>query len=283
LAAAWTPSTAGAGGAVYSTIGDLLLWNDALHHDRMLAPESYRSMITPHHGDYGFGLVITKKPFGTLISHTGSYSPQSVSAMLLYVPELDLSLAGGSSRSYEDSGLKPMGEALLARAALGPGVLAPQASGWSQVILSSVQALLQLAVVSYALHTSWVCYFRRSQFDRLRWWLRYHAALLTLAAYALRWRDYPFDPLVMAWGMWCLGVACASRWWALPGWTRSLGAKELPGLLGQALFFSVALYFTPFRHLGVALVALALGLVPLAVQFLRRRQREHRAPLSAAR
>ncbi|MEY2936238.1 MAG: hypothetical protein RL033_6987 [Pseudomonadota bacterium] len=175
----WTPSSAGAGGAIYSTLGDLLLWNDALHHGRVLTPESYRSMTRPRHGDYGFGLVITKKPFGTLSSHAGSHSPQSVSALLQYVPELDLSLAGGSSRSYEDSGLKPLGEALLARAAQGPGVPSPRAPGWGEVLLSSWQALLQLAVLGYALHTSWVCYARRSQLDSLSWWLRYHGALLT--------------------------------------------------------------------------------------------------------
>jgi D-alanyl-D-alanine carboxypeptidase len=164
----WTPSTLGAGGAIYSTLGDLLVWNDALHHGRVLAPESYSAMTRPRHGDYGFGLVITKKPFGTLISHAGSHSPQSVSAMLLYVPELDLSLAGGSSRSYEDSGLKPLGEALLASAAHSPVVSAPRASDWDEVLLSSLLALLQLAVVGYALYTSWICYFGRLQLDLRR-------------------------------------------------------------------------------------------------------------------
>jgi CubicO group peptidase (beta-lactamase class C family) len=279
----WTPSTMGAGGAIYSTLGDLLLWNDALHHGRVLAPESYRAMTTPRHGDYGFGLVITKKPFGTLISHAGSHSPQSVSAMLLYVPELDLSLAGGSSRSYEDSGLKPLGEALLARAAHGPGVPAPRASGWVEVLLSSLLALLQLGVVGYALYTSWICYYRRSQLDRLSWWLRYHGALLALLAYALRWRDPAFDPLIVAWGTWCLGLAWASRWWLLRGWSGGLSVKKLSGLLGQGLFFAVVVYFLPLRYRGVAAGVLAVELVPLAVQRLRRAQRAPGAPLSTAR
>jgi CubicO group peptidase (beta-lactamase class C family) len=266
----WTPSTVGAGGAIYSTLGDLLLWNDALHHGRVLGPESYRAMIRPRHGDYGFGLVITQKPFGTLISHAGSHSPQSVSAVLMYVPELDLSLAGGSSRSYEDSGLKPLGEALLARAAHGPDVPAPRAPGWADVLLSSLPALLQLAVVGYALHTSWICYFRRSRLDRLSWWLRYHGALLALLAYALRWRDDAFDPLIVAWGTWCLGVAWASRWWLLQRWRGGLGVKKLSGLLGQGLFFAVVVYFLPLRYLSVAAGVLAVQLVPLAVQRLRR-------------
>ncbi|MEY4548774.1 MAG: hypothetical protein RL685_4969 [Pseudomonadota bacterium] len=265
----WTPSTAGAGGAIYSTLADLLLWSDALHHGRVLTSESYRSMTRPRHGDYGFGLVITKKPFGTLISHAGSHSPQSVSALLQYVPELDLSLAGGSSRSYEDSGLKPLAEALLARVAQSPSVPTPRAPGWGQVLLSSWQALLQLLVVGYALYTSWACYVRRSQLDSLSWWLRYHAPLLALLAYSLRWRDYPFDPLVVAWSMWCLAVAWASRWWALPGWTRGLDVKSLLGLLARGLFFAVVLYFLPLRYLGVAAAVLAVELVPLAVRLLR--------------
>jgi len=279
----WTPSTMGAGGAVYSTLGDLLLWNDALHHGRVLAPESYRAMITPGHGDYGFGLVITKKPFGTLISHAGSHSPQSVSAMLLYVPELDLSLAGGSNRSYEDSELKPLGEALLASAAHGSGVPAPRAPGGVEVLLSSQLALLQLAVVGYALYTSWICYARRSRLDRVGWWLRYHTALLALLAYVLRWRDYPFDPLVVAWGTWCLAVAWASRWWVLPDWTRGPGVKKPVMLVGQGLLFAVVLYFLPFRYLGVAAAVLLVELLPLAVQLLRRAQRTPGAPLSAVR
>jgi len=269
----WTPSSAGAGGAIYSTLGDLLLWNDALHHGRVLAPESYRAMTTPRHGDYGFGLVITKKPYGTLISHAGSHSPQSVSALLQYVPELDLSLAAGSNRSYEDSGLKPLAEALLARAAHAADVPAPRAPGWGQLLLSSLQVVLQLAVVGYALYTSWICYCRRSQSQRLSWWLRYHGALLALLAYALRWRDYPFDLLVVAWATWCLSVAWASRWWTLPGWARDLGVKSLPRLLAHGLFFALVLYFLPFRYLGVAAAVLAVGLAPLAVQLSRRAQR----------
>jgi CubicO group peptidase (beta-lactamase class C family) len=279
----WTPSTVGAGGAIYSTLDDLLLWNDALHHGRVLAPESYRAMTTPRHGDYGFGLVITKKPFGTLISHAGSHSPQSVSALLQYVPELDLSLAGGSSRSYEDSGLKPLGEALLARAAHAPGVPAPRASGWVEVLLSSLLALLQIAVVGYALGTSWICFFRRAQFDGLRWWLRYHTAWLALLAYSLRWRDTAFDPLVVGWALGCLGVAWASRWWLLPAWPRELGLRTLSGLLARVLSFAVVLYFLPLRYLSVAVAVLAVELVPLALRRLRRAQRAPAVPLSAAR
>jgi hypothetical protein len=266
----WTPSTAGAGGSIYSSLGDLLIWNDALHHGRILAPESYQAMITPHHGDYGLGLVITRKPFGTLISHAGSHSPQSVSAILAYVPELDLSLAGGANRSYEDSGLKALGEALLASAAQMPDVPAPSAPGWAEVLLSSLLALLQFAVVGYALYTSWICYFRRLRLARLSWWLRYHTALLAVLAYALRWRDHPFDPLVVAWGTWCLGVAWASRWWELPAWTRGSGLKTLSGLIGQMLAFTVVLYFLPFRYLGVALAVLVVGLGPRGVQLWRR-------------
>jgi CubicO group peptidase (beta-lactamase class C family) len=269
----WAPSSVGAGGSIYSTVGDLLLWNDALHHGRVLAPESYRAMVTPRHGDYGLGLVITKKPYGTLISHAGSHSPQSVSAVLLYVPELDLSLAGGAGRSYEDSGLKPLGEALLASAAHSPGVPPPNTPGWGTMLASSLLPLLQLGVVGYALYTSWLCYFRRARFDRLSWWLRYHSALLAVLAYALRWRDLPFDPLIVAWATGCVAIAWASRWWALPAWARGSGVRKPARLLGRASFLAVVLYFLPFRYLGVAVAVLVVGLGPFAVQLLRRTQR----------
>lgn len=284
----WGPSQSGAGGAIYSTVSDLLLWNDALHHGRVLAPESYRAMTTPRHGDYGLGLVITRKPFGTLISHAGSHFPYSASALLQYVPEHDLSLAGGSNRSYEDSGMKPLAEALLASATSASAeaasrVPAPGAPGWQAMLLSSLLPLLQLAVLVYALYISWYCYARRAQQDWLSWWLRYHTALLAVLAYALRWRDYPFDPLIVLWGAWCLGGAWAARWWALPAWTRGRGLKKSSVLLGQGLSFAVVLYYLPFRYLGAALAVLAVELLPLAARQLRRAQRTPGAPLSPAR
>ena len=36
-----------AAGAMASTVGDLLIWSDALHHGRVLKPDSYQQMITP--------------------------------------------------------------------------------------------------------------------------------------------------------------------------------------------------------------------------------------------
>lgn len=105
-----------------------------------------------------------------------------MSAILLYVPEHDLSLAGAAGRSYEDSGLKALGEALLASAARSPDVMAPSAPNWGAVLLSSLSAALQFAVVGYALYTSWFCYACRFQLDRLSWWLRYHTALLAVRA-----------------------------------------------------------------------------------------------------
>ena len=265
----WTPSTVGAAGAIYSTLGDLLTWNDALHHGRVLRPESYQAMVTPRHGDYGFGLVITRKPFGTLISHAGSHSPQSVSALLQYVPELDLSLAGGSGRSYVDSGMKALGEALLASAAHEANVPAPRAPGWGEEVLASWALLLQLAVVGYALHTSWRGFARRARVERLSWWLRHHTALLAVLAYTLRYRDEPVDPLLFVWSAWCLGMACVSRWWAIPPWTRGTGVKKRFWLLAQVLAFAVVLYFVPRRYLAVAAAVLTAGLVPVAVRSLR--------------
>lgn len=172
---------------------------------------------------------------------------------------------------------------MLASAAHASDVAAPRASGWVEVLLSSHLALLQLAVVGYALYTSWICYVRRWRLDRLSWWLRYHTALLALLAYTLRWRDNPLDPLVVAWGAWCLGVAWASGWWRLPGWTRGPGLKKPATLVGQGLLFTGVLYFLPFRYLSVAAAVLAVESLPLAVQLLRRAQRTPGTPLSPVR
>jgi CubicO group peptidase (beta-lactamase class C family) len=55
-------------GALYSTTLDLARWNTALDEGKLLTAESYRTMLTPGKGDYGFGWFIRdrdgRKEFG---------------------------------------------------------------------------------------------------------------------------------------------------------------------------------------------------------------------------
>lgn len=67
-----------AAGGIYSTIGDLLLWNEALAHSgKLLSADSLRQMFsiypatTGHDGqNYGYGVVITHR-FGKLMYYHG--------------------------------------------------------------------------------------------------------------------------------------------------------------------------------------------------------------------
>jgi CubicO group peptidase (beta-lactamase class C family) len=60
-----------AAGGLYSTVGDLLVWDQALYADKPLRAKSLRQMFTPALDDYGFGWVITKDRGHRFIWHNG--------------------------------------------------------------------------------------------------------------------------------------------------------------------------------------------------------------------
>jgi D-alanyl-D-alanine carboxypeptidase len=79
-----------AAGAMASTVGDLLIWSDALHHGRVLKPDSYRQMTTPARLTdgaqasilkpdgtrriigYGMGLSVSGDPAAPELAHDGA-------------------------------------------------------------------------------------------------------------------------------------------------------------------------------------------------------------------
>ena len=68
------PSVAYAAGALYSTVEDLLAWDEALYTDRLVSHASLEDMFTPRHGVVGYGWAI-----GTLFNrriehHNGEIS-----------------------------------------------------------------------------------------------------------------------------------------------------------------------------------------------------------------
>lgn len=98
-----------AAGALYSTLDDLLVWNRALHGDRLLTPRSYAMMIADHapdttpdergrpRRDWGFGLF--SNSLGRRVSpgfddrqiyHTGSWS--GFRNMVTYQPDEDVTV-----------------------------------------------------------------------------------------------------------------------------------------------------------------------------------------------
>lgn len=68
---------ASSAGGVYSTVGDLILWDRALDSDDILAENTRRQMFTPGLGDYGYGWFIMDMPVGpdhavrSVIRHPG--------------------------------------------------------------------------------------------------------------------------------------------------------------------------------------------------------------------
>lgn len=89
----WDMSWAGGAGAIYSTVGDLFIWNEALHGAKVINRESLKAATTvvklpkgvASSMSYGYGLCSTTHRRLPLISHSGGL--QGWKADLLYFPE----------------------------------------------------------------------------------------------------------------------------------------------------------------------------------------------------
>ncbi|HWQ33033.1 MAG TPA: serine hydrolase [Blastocatellia bacterium] len=74
----------GAAGALYSTVGDLMAWTEALHSDRLLSARSREAMMTPVKNNYGYGLTINTQFNRSVIGHGGGIN--GFSTYLQYYP-----------------------------------------------------------------------------------------------------------------------------------------------------------------------------------------------------
>ncbi len=89
----WDMSWAGGAGALYSTVGDLHRWNEALHNGKVIGPASYKAATTPvklpkgktNSMSYGYGLCSTTHRRLPVINHSGGL--QGWKSDLLYFPE----------------------------------------------------------------------------------------------------------------------------------------------------------------------------------------------------
>jgi CubicO group peptidase (beta-lactamase class C family) len=68
------PTTAYAGGGLYSTVGDLLLWDQALYSERLVSRKSLDEIFTPVRNGYGYGWRIGEKHGRREADHSGSLS-----------------------------------------------------------------------------------------------------------------------------------------------------------------------------------------------------------------
>lgn len=77
-------------GALYSTTGDLLKWEQGLFGGRVLKPESLTRMTTPFKSDYGIGIRIRTVDGHRLITHNGGI--EGFSTSLNYYPDDKLTI-----------------------------------------------------------------------------------------------------------------------------------------------------------------------------------------------
>jgi CubicO group peptidase (beta-lactamase class C family) len=79
-----------AAGSLYSTTGDLLLWEHALFSGKVLNDASFKAMTTPGLGGYGLGIAIKKQDNVTVVEHDGGI--EGFNTHLSYVPERKIAI-----------------------------------------------------------------------------------------------------------------------------------------------------------------------------------------------
>jgi hypothetical protein len=95
----WDMSWAGGAGAMYSTVGDLFIWNEALHGGKVINADSLKAATTVYKlpksatasMSYGYGLCSTTHRRLPVICHSGGL--QGWMADLLYFPQQKTTVA----------------------------------------------------------------------------------------------------------------------------------------------------------------------------------------------
>ncbi len=110
-----------AAGSLYSTVDDLLKWDQALYGTAVLSEASKRKMWTPNLGDYGYGWMIAKRFGTTALEHGGGIN--GFNTMLIRLPEKKLTAIVLANANTPATG--PIAAGLLA-IALGQPVQVPK-------------------------------------------------------------------------------------------------------------------------------------------------------------
>ena len=94
-------------GALYSTVGDLLTWEQSLYTDKLLPEAARRIMWTPFKNNYAYGWSIAEPSPSTFghkrIAHSGGIN--GFSAMLIRVPDENVTAIVLSNNSTVNAGL----------------------------------------------------------------------------------------------------------------------------------------------------------------------------------
>jgi CubicO group peptidase (beta-lactamase class C family) len=110
----WDMSWVGAAGALYSTVGDLERWNEAVFGGKVLSAASARAAFTPvrlngsqapAEGGYGYGWYVGKLRGASEIQHGGGL--EGFEAQLTRFPEQKLTVVALTNASPPAPGLAP--------------------------------------------------------------------------------------------------------------------------------------------------------------------------------
>ncbi|HWB05493.1 MAG TPA: serine hydrolase [Verrucomicrobiales bacterium] len=110
----WDMSWAGGAGALYSTVGDMLRWSEALFGGKILKEASYKEMITPvklaegvDGMVYGCGLLLSEVRRLPAIGHGGGLNGWS--SDLIYFPQQHCTIVALSNAMPGAPGFEPAG------------------------------------------------------------------------------------------------------------------------------------------------------------------------------
>src|SRR5262249_51903646 len=81
-----------AAGSLYSTVEDMLKWDNALYTDKILPHKSFERMWTPVKDEYGYGWAINKRWGKKVITHNGGLP--GCTTTIEHHPESKLFVAG---------------------------------------------------------------------------------------------------------------------------------------------------------------------------------------------
>lgn len=108
----WDMSWAGGAGALYSTVGDLFRWNEALFSGKVVNEASFKAATTPvtlppgvDGMKYGYGLVMSELHRMPMIGHGGGLNGWSTN--LVRLPELHCTVVALANALPPPSGLSP--------------------------------------------------------------------------------------------------------------------------------------------------------------------------------
>ena len=101
----WDSTVSYAAGGIWSTTGDMYKWAQAIAGKKILSPDSWKAMLTPHLDNYGYGVYLDSLYGRLSIAHGGGL-PGYI-AYLDYFPADDVTIILLNNHGWFDETLNP--------------------------------------------------------------------------------------------------------------------------------------------------------------------------------